>query len=184
MRNSNLGFTFFDIIINFLTGQHTYFLISEKEQAEYRSSEPVQLNERYSGSFESRISNSHLLRRDMESCGNSSSKNETELTCCSRQLSSEVPEQFCLSQNFPNPFSTKTMISYQCPMKCFVSLKVYNVMWKEIATLVYESQSPGTYQTEFDGSSLKEGIYFFRLDTENFSDTKKMFLEKPCENIL
>lgn len=51
-------------------------------------------------------------------------------------------------------------------------------MWKEIATIVYENQSPGTYQLEFDGSEIKEGIYFYRMDTESFSDTKKMFIEK------
>lgn len=178
MRSSNIGFTFFDSIIKFLTGQHTYFLISEKDLSEYRCSDPVIFNERYSGSFDSLTGNNHLLRKEMENFGYYNPDNEFESMCSTRQLSSEVPEQFCLSQNFPNPFRTKTMISYQCPMKCFVSLKVYNVMWKEMSTLVYENQSPGTYQAEFDGSSLKEGIYFYRIDTENFSDTKKMFIEK------
>ena len=177
MRNSNFGFTFFDAVINFLTGQHTYFLISIKEQSDNMRYESAHFNEGYSGSFGSSLRKDYMLCRDKVN-GNNSLTRESESFTGKRQLSSEVPQHFCLSQNFPNPFSSKTMISYQCPMTCFVSLKVYNVMWREITTLVYESESPGTYQVEFDGSGLEEGIYFYRMDTENFSDTKKMFIEK------
>jgi len=108
---------------------------------------------------------------------NSGSK-RTEIIKEPTQLSSEMPEQFSLSQNFPNPFSSKTNINYQCPMFCFISLKIYDVHWKEVSTVVYQKQGPGTYQAEFDGSRFPPGIYFYRMDTENFSDTKKMFIER------
>lgn len=178
MKSSNFGFTFFDIVINFLTGQHTFFLISNKELADDNRYEPVKYYERNSGIFDSCEDNELKFSQEDENSGNSRINNDPESLSVTRQLSSEVPEQFCLSQNYPDPYIDKTMINYQCPMSCFVSLKVYNVKWKEISTLVYENQSPGTYQTEFDGCNLTEGIYFYRMDTENFSDTKKMFIER------
>lgn len=178
MRNSNFGYTFFSTLINFLTGRLIYSLISNKEETQYNRYDPDLYIEKYTGSFQTEGYN-ELLFSEIEGSSQSYSiitKAESHPGC--RQLSSEVPEQFSLSQNFPNPFKAKTMINYQCPMSCFVSIKVYNVMWKEIATIVYENQSPGTYQLEFDGSEIKEGIYFYRMDTESFSDTKKMFIEK------
>jgi hypothetical protein len=178
MKNSNFGFTFFDIVINFLTGQHTFFLISNKGNADQNRYEPVKYYERYAGIFDSCEDKEISFSQENENFVKSRIISDPESFAATRQLSSEVPEQFCLSQNYPNPYSEKTIINYQCPMSCFVSLKVYNVTWKEILTIVYENQSPGTYQAEFDGSALDEGIYYYRMDTENFSDTKKMFIER------
>lgn len=178
MKNSNLGFTFLDIVINFLTGQHTFFLISNKEYTDNNRYERFKYYERYAGIFDSCEDKEISFSQENDNSGKIRINNDPETLTFTRQLSSEVPEQFCLSQNYPNPYSEKTMINYQCPMSCFVSLKVYNVTWKEISTLVYENQSPGTYQAEFDGSTFDEGIYFYRMDTENFSDTKKMFIDR------
>ena len=98
------------------------------------------------------------------------------------QISSEIPEQFSLSQNYPNPFNPNTVIRYSLIGNRFVNLKVYDVLGKNIMTLVNEKQSPGTYQIEFDGSGLPSGVYFYRLSATGgageFTDTKRMILLK------
>jgi hypothetical protein len=88
------------------------------------------------------------------------------------------PEGFFLSQNFPNPFNPSTTISYQIPEPGFVSLKVFDVLGNEIATLVNEEKPAGNYEFNFDGTQLTSGIYFYRIVWDNFSETKKMSLIK------
>lgn len=93
-------------------------------------------------------------------------------------LGNYIPENFSLSQNYPNPFNPKTIINYQLSMINYVQLKVYDALGKEIAVLVNEKQSPGSYGVEFDGSGLASGIYFYTLSAGNFSETKRMILLK------
>lgn len=95
-----------------------------------------------------------------------------------KNVSAEVPEKFSLSQNYPNPFNPNTIINYKLTNYNFVSLKVFDILGTEVATLVNEKQSPGTYQVEFDGSSLTSGVYFYRLVAGEFTDTKRMVLVK------
>ncbi len=91
--------------------------------------------------------------------------------------SSDIPPAvFSLSQNFPNPFNPKTTINYQLPMAAFVTLKVFDALGREIATLVNEKQRAGTYSAEWDASRAASGIYFYRLQAGTFSATKKMAL--------
>jgi len=91
-----------------------------------------------------------------------------------------IPEKFILHQNYPNPFNPKTIISYQLSVNSFVKLIIYNVLGKEVATLVNEMQSATSgermYQVEFDGSELPSGVYFYRLSTDKITTTKKMVL--------
>jgi len=93
-------------------------------------------------------------------------------------ISSEIPDKFSLSQNFPNPFNPRTIINYQLSMFSFVSIKVYDVLGNEVVELVNEKQNAGSYSVEFDGSGFASGIYFYRLETGSFVDTKKMTLIK------
>jgi|WetSurMetagenome_2_1015567.scaffolds.fasta_scaffold10071_3 hypothetical protein len=98
-------------------------------------------------------------------------------------VSTKIPDEFKLEQNYPNPFNPSTNIKYQIKaesssQKSEVRMIVYDVLGKEIVTLVNEKQSPGTYEVLFDGNNLPSGIYFYRLITEGFSDTKKMILIK------
>ncbi len=81
---------------------------------------------------------------------------------------------FVLEQNYPNPFNPNTVISYRLPVTSKVTLKVYNVLGKEIATLVNEELPAGVHEVKFDASSLTSGIYFYQLTTDNFIETKKM----------
>jgi len=89
-----------------------------------------------------------------------------------------APSAFSLSQNYPNPFNPGTIINYQLPINNFVSLKIYDVLGNEVAILVNEEKPAGKYQIEFDGSSLPSGIYFYKLTSGSFVETKKMILLK------
>jgi len=93
-------------------------------------------------------------------------------------VNGEIPSEFSLSQNYPNPFNPRTVISFQLPTVSDVMLKVYDATGKEIATLVNERLQPGTYETTFDGSGLNSGVYFYKLTTDGFSETKRMILLK------
>lgn len=88
----------------------------------------------------------------------------------------QLPSEFSLKQNYPNPFNPTTIISYKLPAAGKVSLKVYDVLGREVTTLVNEYNPAGSYEVEFDASSLSSGTYFYRLTAGNFIQTKKMIL--------
>jgi Secretion system C-terminal sorting domain len=86
--------------------------------------------------------------------------------------------QYKLSQNYPNPFNPVTIINYQLTVNNFVSLKVYDILGTEVATLVNEEKPAGSYKLEFNASKLSSGVYFYQLKAGNFVDTKKLVLMK------
>jgi photosystem II stability/assembly factor-like uncharacterized protein len=88
------------------------------------------------------------------------------------------PKIFDLSQNYPNPFNPSTTISYQLPETGNVNIKVYDVLGKEVATLVNNEQRAGSYKVDFNGSSLASGIYYYQIRAGKFVETKKMILLK------
>ena len=85
---------------------------------------------------------------------------------------------YLLSQNYPNPFNPKTIINFQLPKNNYVTLKIYDVMGREVETLVNERLQRGTYEVTFDASSLNSGVYFYKLTTDGFTETKKLILIK------
>jgi len=87
-----------------------------------------------------------------------------------------VPNKFELSQNYPNPFNPSTRIKYQVAINSQVSLKVFDVLGNEVATLVNEEKPAGNYEVEFNASQLSSGVYFYKLTAGSFTDTKKMIL--------
>jgi len=89
-----------------------------------------------------------------------------------------LPEEYLLCQNYPNPFNSSTTIKYQVPAKSHVTLKVFDLLGKEITTLVNEELEPGYYEAMFDAINLSSGIYFYRLESGKFSSTKKLVLIK------
>ena len=97
------------------------------------------------------------------------------------QISSSVPDKYNLFQNYPNPFNPTTNIKYQIPKNGLVTLKVYDVLGREVETLVNEIQQAGVYETQFPGSSnisLASGIYFYKLTAGDFTAVKRMILIK------
>ena len=93
-------------------------------------------------------------------------------------FNSQIPEKYSLSQNYPNPFNPVTNLEFGISKSGFVSLKVYDMLGKEIATLVNENLNPGTYKYNFDASDLTSGIYFYKLESDGFQETKRMLLIK------
>ncbi|MCX6165285.1 MAG: T9SS type A sorting domain-containing protein [Ignavibacteriae bacterium] len=91
---------------------------------------------------------------------------------------SNVTDKFELSQNYPNPFNPTTNIKYQIAKNSFVTLKIYDVLGKEIVTIVNENQTPGSYSIDFNATQYPSGIYFYKIYADNFTDVKKMILMK------
>lgn len=96
----------------------------------------------------------------------------------SADVSPLSPDGFELSQNYPNPFNPSTVISYQLPVSGFVTLKVFDMLGNEVATLVNQEKSAGGYEMTFDAAGLTSGVYFYRLQAGNYVETKKMLLVK------
>ena len=88
------------------------------------------------------------------------------------------PITFSLNQNYPNPFNPSTKISWQSPERSWQTLKVYDILGNEVATLVNEQKEPGYYEVNFNASSIASGVYIYRLTTGRFISTKKMIVIK------
>jgi photosystem II stability/assembly factor-like uncharacterized protein len=89
-----------------------------------------------------------------------------------------IPDKYSLTQNYPNPFNPGTTIMYTIPKNTFVTLKIYDLMGREIKTLVNQAKSPGEYNVIFNSSNLPSGIYVYRIKAGNFVQSKKMTLIK------
>jgi hypothetical protein len=92
--------------------------------------------------------------------------------------STGMPQRFSLMQNYPNPFNPSTSINYQLPANSFVSLKVLDMLGREVATLVNEVKNAGTYSTTWNAAGFGSGIYFCTMQAGSFSDTRKLILVK------
>lgn len=89
-----------------------------------------------------------------------------------------IPEKFNLRQNYPNPFNPTTKIEFNIPKVSQTKLIVYDVLGKEVVTLVNERLNAGSYEVDWNASGYPSGVYFYKLQTDNFVDTKKMILMK------
>jgi hypothetical protein len=92
--------------------------------------------------------------------------------------SGTLPAEYRLYDNYPNPFNPATTIKYSIPEKGFVSIGIYDILGKEIKTLVSSEQNPGTHEVIFDAGDLASGLYFYRMTAGNFTDVNKMILIK------
>ena len=126
----------------------------------------------------------NIFLYDYQSNGSTASVYKmTNSTTSVNESSPEVPADFELSQNYPNPFNPETTISYKVQAASNVSLKVYDILGNEVATLVDEFKQPGNYKVMFNVktpymASLPSGVYFYTLKAESFSETKRMLLIK------
>lgn len=89
-----------------------------------------------------------------------------------------TPTEYALKANYPNPFNPSTMIRFSIPQENFITLKVYDLLGREVANLVSETRKAGNYEVNFDASSLSSGVYFYKLQAGNFVSTQKMTLMK------
>ncbi|MCX6138153.1 MAG: family 10 glycosylhydrolase [Ignavibacteriales bacterium] len=88
------------------------------------------------------------------------------------------PLEFRLAQNYPNPFNPSTIVNYSLAQSGFTTLKVYDLLGREVSTLVATDQTPGVHSVEFSGASLSSGVYLYRLVSGSFAETKRMILQK------
>jgi len=92
--------------------------------------------------------------------------------------SNVLPSKYVISQNYPNPFNPTTTINFSVPKTSFVTIKVYDVLGREVITLVNENKPVGNYIVQFNASKITSGIYFYRMESGSFSETKKLLLLK------
>jgi len=89
-----------------------------------------------------------------------------------------LPTKYELSQNYPNPFNPTTKINFALPKSGFVTLKIYDILGREIKTLVNEIKQAGNYTVDFNASEFSSGVYFYRIESGTFSEIKRMVLIK------
>lgn len=93
-------------------------------------------------------------------------------------VSTEIPNKFSLSQNYPNPFNPTTKIKFTIPKESFAKIIVFDILGREVSTIINEELKPGTYEVDFDSGNLSSGIYYYKLLTGDYIETKKMVLIK------
>ena len=93
-------------------------------------------------------------------------------------INNKIPDKYYLYQNYPNPFNPSTNIKFDLPKKSYVRIIIYDILGKTVGTLVDEYKEVGGYQVEWDGSNYSSGTYFYKLETNNYTDVKKMILLK------
>jgi hypothetical protein len=87
-----------------------------------------------------------------------------------------LPSEFILSQNYPNPFNPTTTVSFSLPYKSFVSIKIFDLIGRDVATIVLEELSAGSHSRQWNSEDLPSGVYFYRLQAGSFTETKKLVL--------
>ncbi|MGE5811030.1 MAG: T9SS type A sorting domain-containing protein [Ignavibacteria bacterium] len=130
-----------------------------------------------SGGKELTINKDYLFVHHVQT-GTTRRYNLDQITAVESGKGKNIIKDFRLIQNYPNPFNPSTVITYEISSTELVSLKIYDLLGREIETLVNEEKDPGRYETEFNGSNLSSGIYFYRITAKGFSETKKMILMK------
>lgn len=94
------------------------------------------------------------------------------------KLGNEIPKSFILGQNYPNPFNPQTTIKFSVPRRDFITLKIYNIAGEEVKSLIADTYDSGNYEIKLTGEGLSSGVYYYRLQSTDFSETKKMILLK------
>jgi hypothetical protein len=92
------------------------------------------------------------------------------------KIDNTIPKNYYLSQNYPNPFNPSTKIDFNIPKSSYVTMKVYDILGREITTLINKELKPGRYTVDFNGNNLSSGVYIYVLKVNDFSEAKKMIL--------
>jgi hypothetical protein len=123
---------------------------------------------------DSHIVNGHTYEYTVESVSSDGTKKDYPPI----QVTVDIPKDYTLYQNYPNPFNPTTTINYDLPKNSHITLKVYDALGREVATLVDQEKTAGSYQATVDGSRFASGVYFYRIEAGTFSQTKKLLLVK------
>ncbi|MGO9482915.1 MAG: T9SS type A sorting domain-containing protein [Candidatus Kryptoniota bacterium] len=110
--------------------------------------------------------------------GNIWRRSLSEMITSVRQASSQTPKIYDLQQNYPNPFNPSTTISFALPSKSFVTMKIFDIMGRQVATIISEEMSAGNYSRQWNAANISTGVYFYRLHAGSFTETKKLILLK------
>jgi hypothetical protein len=103
---------------------------------------------------------------------------ESAVVTSIKKIAAELPATFELQQNYPNPFNPTTTIKFSLPRSDHVTLKVFDVMGREIATLVDDELTAGRYDAHWNASGVESGVYFYQLRADEFVETKRLVLVK------
>jgi hypothetical protein len=114
----------------------------------------------------------------MDYSGNESQPLVISTTTSVELVNSQVPQTYSLAQNYPNPFNPSTQIQFSIVQFGYVTLKVFDLSGKEVASLISQEMPPGTYTVPFSAKNLSSGMYLYRLEAGIFSSTKKMLIVK------
>ena len=102
----------------------------------------------------------------------------TPITTGVEEFESSLPTQYALQQNYPNPFNPATTIEYSIPQQSPVTVKIFDLLGREVAVLVNEEKDAGRYSVQWNAAAMPSGIYFYRLQTGQFTEAKRMILMK------
>jgi len=134
------------------------------------------------GNFSFAVSSSPLLTNitatTLNSSGNTSEFSPPVKTNIETFTSERLPKEFVLHHNYPNPFNASSIITFELPYNSYVKLKIYNLMGKEVETLISGNRKAGLYKVEWSPTHIPSGIYFCRLEAGNYIGTKKLILQK------
>lgn len=141
------------------------------EQMEYPVRYTVQAVDKYQ---DSSVRSDFVSAIGLLNCGVLCAAGEDNVSHNNQQL----PKEYSLNQNYPNPFNPSTKINYDLPFDGRVSIKIFDMTGREVASLVNEFKTAGYYTADFNASALSSGVYFYTISADNFTATKKMILVK------
>lgn len=136
------------------------------------------MNSKGSYNIPNAMSNEELTSMILNDIDNLINTESTQTRERDNSSSNTIPAKYLLNQNYPNPFNPVTSISYTIPTDGFVNIKVYDIIGKLVAEIVNEYKSAGNYSVEFNGSEFSSGVYFYKMETPDFVQTKRMVLMK------
>ena len=141
------------------------------EQMEYPVRYTVQAVDKYQ---DSSVRSDFVSAIGLLNCGVLCAAGEDNVSHNNQQL----PKEYSLNQNYPNPFNPQTKIEYSIPKDDFVTVKIYNLLGREVMILENEYKKSGSYKITFDGANLSSGVYYYKISAGNFEQVRKMILIK------
>ena len=156
------------------------YKIERREYAQNNFSEIAMVGENIETYIDENVINNKTYSYRLRGYNDETQSNYTSVgaVIVNVQSNEKTPTEFAIYQNYPNPFNPTTMITYEIPQRSYVKIKIFDLIGKEIETLVNAEQETGRYELTFNAKDLPSGIYFYQIQTDEFTQTKKMILMK------